>query len=342
MEKCDTKWLEDRLPPIEKIELKGEANFYGASYLIASKLGMKHPPRSYAHWRHGWAVPPVTHPRQLARGKPQDMHLVATEEHVQILKKFGFKKTEAVGLPFIYADDVQVERMPGSLLVMPAHSLPYTNHDWDQATYAKEIAALKPYFSTVVACISNACVAKGYWTSEFDKQGIPWVVGAEVKDKNALIRMNCLFKSFDFMTTNVIGSHVAYAAYSGCKVSIYGKYASREKEDYTNDPWYKKHPDLLEVELKKNREKSVREKYPELFIFPADAVERKLWGKEMVGADFKKSPKQVARLLGWSTTQRINRYIGRRLSQLKRIPRKTFRLPCSITRNWKAMRTMSK
>ena len=134
------------------------------------------------------------------------------------------------------------------------------------------------------------------------------------------------------MTTNVIGSHVAYAAYSGCKISIHGKYASRKKEDYINDPWYKRHPDLLEENLKKNREEYVRNLYPELFVLPMKAEERRQWGKQIVGAHFKKHPKQVSKLLGWTATERINRYMGKRLSPLKRMSRKIFRSPYIVSR----------
>jgi sialic acid synthase SpsE len=75
-------------------------------------------------------------------------------------------------MPFIYANAVEVPRTPNSLLVMPAHSLPYTDHQWSEEEYAEQIASLKPQFSEVVACIAKACADKGSWKGAFAQAGV--------------------------------------------------------------------------------------------------------------------------------------------------------------------------
>src|SRR4030081_3285063 len=106
-------WVTRRLPKIEKILLRNEPDYYGASYLIAAQLGKADPPRNLvATWTHGCLhASPVPYVRQLVQcGGPEDSHLVATYAQVRILKQFGFANATAVGMPFIYADAVNVER----------------------------------------------------------------------------------------------------------------------------------------------------------------------------------------------------------------------------------------
>ncbi|MBD2544974.1 hypothetical protein [Planktothricoides raciborskii] len=302
-------WLIERLPPVETIKLRCEPDYYGISHIIAAQTGRKNPPRSFAGWLHGWKFTPSFHVRQLAHwGSYEDMHLVATEEQVKILNGFGFNKAEAVGLPFIYSDDVKVQRKQNTLLVMPSHSLSYTEHRWNQEAYVKQVAKLKPYFSSIVACVHSACVSKGYWVSEFEKHDIPWITGASVDDKNALQRMKTIFQSFEYMTTNVLGSHIAYASYCACKVSIYGFYAIYSVKDFINDLFYKENPDLLEKSQTFWSEEWAKNNFPEFFVPPMEAIERQQWGADALGVKYQKSAKEIADLLGWSLSNQVQGY----------------------------------
>ena len=305
----DISWITERLPPVERIWRRSEPDFYGASHIIARQIGKKTPPVSLAAWRHGWFFSKsIVHPRFLSMGSKNTLNLVGTRRQARLLREFGYNRVEAVGLPFIYVDAVALPRRPGSLLVMPAHTLPYTEQRWDQEAYVAGIAELKKSFSTIIACVHSACVSHGYWTSLFERHGIPWVLGADSYDKNALIRMHTLFNSFEFVTTNSLGSHVAYAAYAGAKVSLFGSYAAPAYEDFRNDPSYKKYPALLEVHVEGLQEKVVRFYYPELFVSPIKATVRQDWGAEMVGAANKRSPREIARLLGWTPARQLVGY----------------------------------
>jgi hypothetical protein len=305
----ELNWLEKQLPPVETIWRRSEADFYGASYVIAQQIGKKKPPVSFAAWRHGWFFSKsVVHPCFLAKGTRRTLNLMGTQRQVRILKEYGYNNAVAVGLPYIYADTLELERKPGSLLVMPAHTLPYNKQHWDQNAYVAEIVKLKPYFSSIVACIHGACVEHGYWIHEFERHGIPWVQGADSYDKNALRRMNVMFKSFEYMTTNSLGSHVAYAAYSGAKVSVFGPYAAPEIDNFSNDPFYKKYPELLRTYVENLQEDILKCHYPDLFSTPMEAIERRAWGAEMVGAAYRKDPQKIAALLGWSIANQIIGY----------------------------------
>jgi hypothetical protein len=303
-------WLIKRLPPVERIWRRSEPDFYGASYLIAKQIGKKKPPVSFAAWSHGcFFLKSVIHPRFiLALGSKKMMNLVGTVQQASLLKEFDYKKVKAVGLPYIYADTIKLERKKGSLLVMPGHTLPYTEQHLDQKFYVDEIVKLKPYFSTIVACVHSACVKHGYWIEEFEKNGIPWIQGADTFDKNALIRINALFKSFEYMTTNKLGAHVAYASYSGAKVSIFGPYASPRIGDSKMDPSFKPYPELMKMYFDSQQENAIRFHYPELFTHPLEAPLRKAWGAKMIGSENKRSSQEIAELLGWSLASQILGY----------------------------------
>lgn len=328
----DVGWLADRLPPRIRAPIRCEADYYGASSVIASAVGRPEPPKSTAYWTHGWIGQELRHPRQYARGEPGDRHLVATDRHAAFLRQAGFRRVEAVGLPIVYVEDRPIERLPNSLLIMPPHSLPYTKHSWREREYVDLIVQLRKQFSCVVTCVNRYCVDSGVWTDALRQRGIPWIVGADLEDRNCLLRMSRTFRSFDFMTTNAIGSHVAYAAYFGCRVSVHGPLEVPREEDYRNDPWYRKYPEVLHLNLESAQEARVRERWPWLFCEPGEAAPGDDWGREMVGERFKRPAREIARLLGWSAVgrfvetvresrRRVERWPGRLLNRVQRMRR---------------------
>ena len=319
MNGSNIQWLLQRLPAIKRIWRRVEADFYGASHVIALLTQRKKPPISFATWRHGWIYfDDLCHPKLLTNGSPQMMNLVANDTHVSVLRNFGYTKLAAVGLPYIYANIFNFDRISNSLVVMPGHTLDYTDHSWNRQAYVNEISALKPYFDSIVACVHSSCVSKGYWVDEFQEAGISCITGADVNDKNALLRIQCIFKSFEYMTTNTIGSHLAYAAYSGCKPSIYGDYVSHKSDDFKHDPFFLKHPELVEYYVRNSAEEKIRRQYPHLFMHPTDALECSDWGAAMVGGKFKKTPEEISDLLGWNLNGQIGGYV-----------KEGFRLLCS-------------
>ena len=117
---------------------------------------------------------------------------------------------------------------------MPAHSSEDTTSEWKFEEYAEEMARIRASFSEVWVCIHPSCWEHGYWVDAFKKRGFPLVQGALYTDRNALERLARLFSSFEYVTTNTMGSHIAYAAYWGAKVSLYGSYADLENANYNN------------------------------------------------------------------------------------------------------------
>lgn len=298
--------LKRSLPPIEFIKLRTEADCYGMSWMISSALRVPFTPRSIPNWLHGWCFANLKYIEQF--GVINNLtYLVATKDQELFFEQNG-KSALAVGAPFTYAaqfDDYDVLREPNSLLVMPPHGLPFSNESWPEESYVQKINGLKSDFGKIVVCLHPSCVDKNKWLEEFDKYNIPWIVGADMHDKNALVRMHRIFTSFDYMTTNCIGSHVAYAAYSGCKVSIFGDYIEWTEIDVKDDELYVKYPHVMHHNLSQSSKDKVSNTLPFLFVHPTKASKNVQWASEELGGKNKKSYVRLAVLLGWLPHQQL-------------------------------------
>jgi len=300
--RCDLSELLSRLPIKEKNTIRGEADFYGASYLIAKKLKLPFIPFSTSNWTHGASMTKLKYKEQLTTQKEHSKCLVASKEQAEFLKDCLIDAT-ATGLPFLYVKDVDeliIQRIPNSLLVMPPHSLPYTKHDWDEESYARKINELRSNFDLIVVCLFSNCINDGLWVKAFEKYNIPWIEGADPYDKHALLRIYRIFNSFEYMTTCAPGSHIVYASYCGCKVSIYGDYQEYCEEDYKDTPVYIKYPFLLKYNLASQSEIVFKKSYPWLFCSPKHAKNMQEWANKEIGKKNKKSALYMAYLLGWS------------------------------------------
>ena len=296
------EWLDSRLPPVRTIERRSEADYYGASDVIGAALGYAALPMSIASWKHGVSYERSMNAPELllTEGNRASRHLVANEWQANTLRQGGYFRVHAVGVPFIYAEPSGADRLPNSLLVMPAHHVANATHSFDEAGYADRLQAIRGHFDTVVACVSATCAREGAWTRAFEKIGLPWIVGADSNDGNALRRMRQIFSMFEFMTTNTLGSHVAYAAYSGCRVSIWGPYAEVRLEDYRNVAWYRKNWSRAAELIACYAESRVRRDHPILFRQPWAAEDLREWAEPFVGHAHRRQPSEIAQLLGWT------------------------------------------
>lgn len=304
-------------------ELDSSMAFYGASHRLAACCGLGEP-LTYTglRWQHGWcaketeSISPTLVVQEL-EVQPELCYLVARESQAEYLRSKNLV-AKAIGLPFVYADAPPSKRLPNSLLIMPAHSLEYTAHDWKFDEYAQLISKYRRKFETVVACIHPSCVEKEYWLPQFRKLGIPCVAGAGTYDSNGLLRIKSLFQQFQFMTTNTLGSHVVYASACGVKTSIYGEYARFEKADYVAAEFYQRNPQLLEPNIYLWSEEFGKEKYPWLFCEPTQAVERSEWAREQIGWSHRLDPRSIRKLMGWDNATRWRKFakeLGRGVSR---------------------------
>lgn len=276
------------LPEFVKLQsIPIEPNYYGAAQLICDRLGVGKAPPSNTVWAHGWEWHDLL---EVGQGGYEDLkhrrHLTTTKAMEAFLVGHGFTHVNAVGMPFSYTERTPgAERIPGSLLVMPPHTLMDAKMVFDEAGYVAYIKSISGHFSRVVFCISVACFANGLWIENLDKHGFDYVVGAGMMDQNALLRMRKLFDTFEYMTSNNIGSHILYASFCGVKVSLAGEFFNPPVDMYKSQlQWMdekEKKVRILRVEM--SQESFIRKKFPRFFSEPQDAVTHVEWAKEEIG-----------------------------------------------------------
>jgi len=296
--------LLEQLPAIESIPLtNGDADYYGASWRIANAMGLEKPLSTNTFWSHGWHhARKIENPILLAFGPPRPgrNYLVATSKHANYLREYGYS-AHAVGLPFLYTEAPIISRVPQSLLIMPSHTTTHNKQDFSNSSFPEEILSFEDRFEHKVACISGQCVQHNIWMRQFEERDIPWITGAWIFDKNSLVRMRTLFSAFEYMGTNVIGSHVVYAAFCGCKVFFTEILERPNNPEVTirHEPFYQRYPEMLEIVLKNRDEGRLKRDFPWLFKGIDGATVQTAWAACELGLDVKRDAAEMADLLGW-------------------------------------------
>ncbi len=303
----------------------GWSDHYGAIKVaeryVGNKIAINHY-HQWFFWSHGCQGPWLNiHPGILTHFLENKnlKYLLINKTQEIYLKNYGFKNVKAIGLPFIYVNEVNLQRIPNSLLIMPSHTL-LGDKKLDKEAYESYTDFIKPFlthFSVVKACIHYSCIRNNMWVDEFNKLGIEIIEGARTDDENALLRQTYLFKQFDFVTTNSWGSHVAYGLFHGCKVSIAGPFFPRPKEDFLRDGKWKRNPSILDIILSKEIEENKNELLKELFTLPNEAKTNVEFGRQLVGYYDKKTPAELLKIIKPSNFEVFKFNVSRVLRRLK-------------------------
>jgi hypothetical protein len=294
-------WLE--LPPRDMTGYVNNSLLHGGGKVAAAYVGLRAVPESIKGvWMHGWLPdficeldPDMPFGEQVAADA---VRYVASKGHEKYLADSGYP-ARAIGLPIAYLPPKTYARRPGSLLVMPVHSETSTTHQWQFAEYADQIAALKPHFETVVACVHTSCITNGYWVNEFESIGVPVIEGAHGCDRNSLERICALASQFEFVTTNGFGSHIVYGSVFGAKASIYGDFCTYTEDDCPDLYRFALRPGLLEKLVESLSEKSIRSVLGEFFVHPREAKQRVEWGLGQIGYQNRITPAEMRKSFGW-------------------------------------------
>ena len=289
-----------RLPAYSRIALGYEPTYYGAARLIAKKAGLKKDKPSHCYvWCHGCRLLGPQDIRYYIRF-PQlaGNVLVARQEEVEFLQAAGIDRVHAVGLPINYAGLSRAHRQEGSLLVMPPHATKHSAISDSVAEYANYIQSIKHHFAKVVCCMSRECIKTAQMHKLFLKHKIPVICGAAIDDANSLPRMRQIFETYDFVTTNTFGSHLAYGMAFGAKVSVSGPMLYRKAADLAKEPFIIDNPDLGTDDFIRSQRVKLMNKFASLLVAPWESKEYSEWGNELIGAKNTQSPRQVAILLG--------------------------------------------
>jgi hypothetical protein len=225
--------------------------------------------------------------------------LVARQDEADLMSRHGYRDVRAIGMPIVYVPDPQVARLPGSLLVVPTHSLTGDNHA-DRSPfvrYADSIKALIGQFKKITVCVHPNCRRNGLWVKEFSEPGIEIVYGAETSDANALRRMRTLFAQFESMTTNEWGSHVAYALAFGARVSIAGQPIAGDPALHARDLMWQNNAAMMATAFSPEVAAARRTFLERLYVSATEGRADVTFGRWLIGADNQISPEEMRDIL---------------------------------------------
>ena len=289
-----------------------EIEFYGAYKVILKHLGVTkilYPKRKMLNWSHGWYSDFFMDNAKYAYmaccykyyNEPGRFNFVTRKSQENFLKERGYQNTKAIGMPIVYIPkESKVKRIPNSLLIMPGHSLESQKLETFEDEYVKLINSFKNDFAKVVVCIHPACIKNNQWISTLKAESFEIVNGFELSNTNTFYGIRDLMSQFEFMTTNACGSHIMYASYFGCKVSIMGKEPTYSVSVYNEEPNWANDPDkgpILES-YEKVRLSNYKIHYPSLFVkHPRFAKENIELANYELGVDCKISTHQFNKVV---------------------------------------------
>lgn len=296
-------WLDSVLPDYQCVDVRCEPDYYGISHLLAQALGRSRTPQSYASWKHGWpGFAPLRSCLQLAKpGARKNNALVHTLAQRDFLRAHGYPNAYAVGMPFVYAQAlVEVpRRRHETLLVMPPHISKHFRPRYTEKEYVSQICELRDLFEEIVVCIHGECDRHNRWRRSFEDARLPVILGADIYDRNALVRMVVLFSLFDVVTSPNLGSHIVYASLSGCRVSIWGDVERPSKADFLNNHYYQANPELV-ANTFSNEAAQWRDSLMTRFrCHPSEACRHLEWAQKEAGLQNMVPMSKLASLLGW-------------------------------------------
>jgi hypothetical protein len=292
---------------------------YGAHLIAHEYTGVAGDAVVPGYWMHGW-LPSYhnVHPAlialhkkegqgdgydyaaQIAEEKAHVPQWVAREDQAAYLRTQGYRHVRAIGLPVVYLPPTDVARVPGSLLVMPPHS--HRSHGPDDPladAYADAIESVRGRFTEVWVGVSEDDITDRQWIDAFRRRGIDVFTTTDQGDPRTLTRLRRLLSTFEFVTTNGFGTHIALAAYCGAKVSVFGPFADFPRERMAATHALKVEPGLIDVACELCSEAALRRDYPFLFVEPDQAVERRPWGAVEMGEPCRVPPNDLRALFEW-------------------------------------------
>jgi hypothetical protein len=140
------------------------------------------------------------------------------------------------------------------------------------------------------------------------RKGFNTILGAGATDKNALPRMRMILDYFDYVTTTVMGSHILYAAYCGCRVSLLAHHHQLfltgylKYDNYVNSiPGYEDR--ILDGY---NNLHKLRTEFPWLIVnHPKMGSGMVEWAREAIGERNRLNKRELMNILGWTPSAKV-------------------------------------
>jgi hypothetical protein len=281
------------------------SNLYGSAWIAAAYCKLKSPPFwSGEIWQHGWAYGCIKMPEQIFGSFINNKKikcLVATRKIENFLKSEGYKNAKAIGLPYVYLSDTCVERNKNTLLAMPTHTVPGSSLDKKKIReYIDYICSLKKSFKKITFCLNAHDYKHEDVRNLASYAGLDVICGVD-GGRSSLKEQYIRFKSYSHMTTNGAGSHIAYAAATGMKISISGPFHEYNEDSLSGIDFYKQFPSAISSAIERSSKNYLMSQWPWLFVSPENSIENIVWGGSEIGSDCKQTPQELQKVMGWNT-----------------------------------------
>ena len=290
-----------RLPKFQLTGRSSGVHRYGFSSFLASRMGLLRVPRCYADWSHGWFWGEDPGPVLLNFGSlPKDVRVVVCNDtEAMAMRNSGYEDVIVGGLPYGYIAQQSAQRRSDWLLAFPPHSAERQKLRSQQKLFLDYLSTVARDFERVVLSIYYLDLDSPLH-KEARKRGFDVVVGARPDDAHSLARIRHLMDSFEFVTTNAMGSHFVYALHAGCKVSICGELYEYDDGvfDAMSSQWGE---GILERLLELYSKKALRTRFQRYFVeHPRSGTADVAYAARQLGLPSQMDDAQIRRVLGWT------------------------------------------
>jgi hypothetical protein len=304
---------------------------YGFSFLISNQLKYTRIPRSFANWVHGWLwwSPQNLDEFGFQSDPPYYAKIVSNDSQLTFLRDLGVENVAAAGLPYAYqfisasTDDSGPARFGNTVVFVPDHTSESNKVNLNILKYLDFVDSVSHKFIHVSILLYSLDYA--FLAPLVAQRGYTPLLGADPKCPNSFPRVKAIFDSHEYVSTNVIGSHVLYALASGCRVSICGPYQKRTLEPHLEDirlGLYSR--DYIDRIIHYMSLDYLRASWLSSFLVddpaaaPLLSTELSARVDEELGISNLMSVSDIAELLGWSSDRQLLGYFNGAARRLKR------------------------
>jgi hypothetical protein len=273
---------------------------YGHSDVLRRYCGASELLKMERQVQHGWQPGPGLAERHL---RSPWAKAVWSARNLRKCADLGARNVEAIGAPFLYLPDSPGEEEslgPRSLLVYPFHGWAKQSVLGDMHSFAVRLHELERVegFGPITVCLYHLEYADPAIRDAFERYG--WTVvtlGSHANNPNFLDKQRAMQRRHAYVTSNRVATATFYSLVSGCRFFCYGPpmglSESKDPSGEEYDAWQRAEFPMLTFEGFGDR----------------GHVEV---GEAELGLEYKRSPEQLAELVGWRGSSPIRR-IGLRM-----------------------------
>lgn len=292
---------------------------YGFSKLLAKLCGFNITPKPFADWVHGWLWHDIPDAELLgcSKIKKHKRIIVCNDREKKSLEINNYNNVEVGGLPFAYVEKQNVQRHANSLLIMPAHSAEVEKISKKMDDYFDYMYEVKKDFDQVYVCIHYLDFHQDMHKAA-EIRGFKVIEGARPDNGNSLLRMRSIFDSFEYVTSNSIGSHMIYSLYAGCKFSFSGPIYNPDESHYLSGGNPNGHSEnFVKLLIYINSEIYLKKRFNRFFFdHPGCGISDLEFASIEVGEDNLLNSEKIIKYLGWDAKGQVKGYFNGGIGRL--------------------------